>query len=143
MQFYSLNWRKQGKAFSSCKLSFAIRPQSARFLNLFAIWPSSWAISRTLPKLMCSQIMTSFSLGLLIFRPSLLQDPQTYALWSQYLHSLYSVDRQYHTLFGAFTNLFAKFSNPYYPISLHAHATDALLLTPSPASSLILWQPVR
>lgn len=67
---------------------------------------------------------------------SLLQDPQTYALWSQYLHSLSSVDRQYHSLFGAYTNLFAKFFNSYYPISLYAHATDALL--PTTIASLIL-----
>ncbi|RDI86905.1 hypothetical protein Vi05172_g3126 [Venturia inaequalis] len=67
---------------------------------------------------------------------SLLQDPQTRALWSQYLHSPSSVDRQYHVLLGAYTNLFSEFFNSYYPISLHAHATDALL--PTTIASLIL-----
>lgn len=67
---------------------------------------------------------------------SLLQDPQTRALWSQYLQAPSFVDRQYHVLLGAYTNLFAEFFNSYYPISLHAHATDALL--PTTIASLIL-----
>lgn len=66
---------------------------------------------------------------------STLQDPQTRELWSQYLQSPSSVDRQYHVLLGAYTNLFAEFFNGYYPFSLHAHATDALL--PTTIASLI------
>ncbi|KAE9962851.1 hypothetical protein BLS_009959 [Venturia inaequalis] len=43
-----------------------------------------------------------------------------------------------HALSGlrAYTNLFSEFFNSYYPISLHAHATDALL--PTTIASLIL-----
>lgn len=67
---------------------------------------------------------------------STLQDPHTRQLWLQYLASPSSVERQYHVLLTSYTNLFAEFFRSYYPISLHAHATDALL--PTTIASLIL-----
>ncbi|KAF2755569.1 hypothetical protein EJ05DRAFT_478545 [Pseudovirgaria hyperparasitica] len=67
---------------------------------------------------------------------STLHDPAIRKLWEQYLVSPVSVDRQYHVLLGSYTNLFADFFGGYYPISLHAHATDALL--PTTIASLVL-----
>ncbi|KAJ4347796.1 uncharacterized protein N0V89_009166 [Didymosphaeria variabile] len=69
-------------------------------------------------------------------RGAINNDPQTRALWLQYLSNPSSVERQFHVLLGSYTNLFADFFGSYYPISLHAHATDALL--PTTIASLIL-----
>lgn len=63
-------------------------------------------------------------------------DPETRALWSQYLSSPSSVERRFHVLLDSYTKLFADFFGSYYPISLHAHATDALL--PTTIASIIL-----
>lgn len=69
-------------------------------------------------------------------RGALNKDAQTRALWLQYLSNPSLVERQFHVLLGTYTNLFANFFGSYYPISLHAHATDALL--PTTIASLIL-----
>lgn len=63
-------------------------------------------------------------------------DAQTRALWLQYLSNPTSIERQFHVLLGSYTDLFAEFFGSYYPISLHAHATDALF--PTTIASLIL-----
>lgn len=69
-------------------------------------------------------------------RGALSNDSQTHGLWLEYLANPSSVERQFHVLLGSYTNLFADFFGAYYPISLHAHATDALL--PTTIASLIL-----
>jgi hypothetical protein len=69
-------------------------------------------------------------------RGALNHDAQTRALWLQYLANPTSVERQFHVLLGSYTDLFADFFSSYYPISIHAHATDALF--PTTIASLIL-----
>ncbi|EER44008.1 conserved hypothetical protein [Histoplasma capsulatum H143] len=56
-------------------------------------------------------------------------------LWEQYGRDPTGVRRNYHNLLREYTTLFRNFFNGYYPISLHAHVSDALL--PTTVSSLI------
>lgn len=63
-------------------------------------------------------------------------DESILPLWQQYAVDKAAVDRQYHSLLGEYTDLFAKVFGGYYPISLHAHATDSL--TPTTIASLLL-----
>ncbi|KAI1431131.1 pyridoxal phosphate-dependent transferase [Xylaria sp. CBS 124048] len=63
-------------------------------------------------------------------------DAEILPLWKQYAVDKGAVDRQYHSLLTEYTELFRKFFGGYYPISLHAHATDAII--PTTIASLIL-----
>jgi hypothetical protein len=56
--------------------------------------------------------------------------------WQEYFRSPATVERKYHDLLSKYTELFTDFFGGYYPISLHAHVSDAL--TPTTAASLIL-----
>ncbi|KAK2745944.1 hypothetical protein FQN55_006016 [Onygenales sp. PD_40] len=57
-------------------------------------------------------------------------------LWEQYGRDPTGVRRSYHNLLREYTLLFRDFFKGYYPISLHAHVSDALL--PTTVASLIL-----
>jgi hypothetical protein len=61
---------------------------------------------------------------------------RTRQLWEQYACDSAGVERKYHILLNEYTELFRTFFNGYYPISLHAHASDALL--PTTIASLLL-----
>ncbi|KAL4924108.1 pyridoxal phosphate-dependent transferase [Aspergillus undulatus] len=57
-------------------------------------------------------------------------------LWHEYGQNPAKVERKYHSLLSEYTLLFRDFFQGYYPISLHAHVSDALL--PTTVASLIL-----
>ncbi|KAI1496871.1 pyridoxal phosphate-dependent transferase [Biscogniauxia marginata] len=63
-------------------------------------------------------------------------DETVLGLWQQYASDPAVVDRKYHMLLNEYTMLFSTFFDGYYPISMHAHASDALL--PTTIASLIL-----
>ncbi|KAI1478179.1 pyridoxal phosphate-dependent transferase [Daldinia eschscholtzii] len=67
---------------------------------------------------------------------STVSDEETLPLWLQYASNKGSVERKYQQLLHEYTDLFGDFFGGYYPISMHAHATDALL--PTTIASLIL-----
>ncbi|KAI1662838.1 hypothetical protein F4813DRAFT_12301 [Daldinia decipiens] len=67
---------------------------------------------------------------------STVSDEETLPLWLQYASDKSAVDRKYQQLLHEYTDLFSDFFGGYYPISMHAHATDALL--PTTIASLIL-----
>ncbi|KAI0466684.1 pyridoxal phosphate-dependent transferase [Xylaria cf. heliscus] len=63
-------------------------------------------------------------------------DKEILPLWQQYAVDKAAVDRKYHSILSDYTELFHKVFSGYYPISLHAHATDSLM--PTTIASLIL-----
>ncbi|KAI1764552.1 pyridoxal phosphate-dependent transferase [Hypoxylon sp. FL1150] len=63
-------------------------------------------------------------------------DKETLPLWEQYAVNKGAVDRRYQLLLNEYTDLFSKVFGGYYPISMHAHATDSLI--PTTIASLIL-----
>ncbi|KAI0509079.1 pyridoxal phosphate-dependent transferase [Xylaria bambusicola] len=63
-------------------------------------------------------------------------DKETLSLWQEYAVDKAAVDRKYQLLLHEYTNLFYKVFNGYYPISMHAHATDSI--NPTTIASLIL-----
>ena len=65
-----------------------------------------------------------------------LGDDGTSQLWQDYALNPAAVGRKYHMLLSEYTKLFSRFFGGYYPISLHAHASDAL--QPTTIASLIL-----
>ncbi|KAL4875665.1 hypothetical protein BJY04DRAFT_201359 [Aspergillus karnatakaensis] len=67
---------------------------------------------------------------------STLKHPRIRDLWQQYGECPVKVERQYHSLLSEYTLLFQDFFQGYYPISLHAHVSDAL--QPTTVASLIL-----
>ncbi|KAL3471604.1 hypothetical protein BJX99DRAFT_266597 [Aspergillus californicus] len=67
---------------------------------------------------------------------STLENDRIRALWQQYGENPTKVERKYHSLLSEYTLLFRDFFQGYYPISLHAHVSDALL--PTTVASLIL-----
>ncbi|KAI1463653.1 pyridoxal phosphate-dependent transferase [Daldinia caldariorum] len=67
---------------------------------------------------------------------STVSDEEILPLWLQYASDKGSVERKYQRLLYEYTDLFSDFFGGYYPISMHAHATDALL--PTTIASLIL-----
>ncbi|KAL2859365.1 hypothetical protein BJX68DRAFT_276724 [Aspergillus pseudodeflectus] len=56
--------------------------------------------------------------------------------WQDYFQNPALVETRYHDLLSTYTQLFAAFFGGYYPISLHAHVSDAL--SPTTVASLIL-----
>lgn len=67
---------------------------------------------------------------------TLYKHPRIHHLWEQYARNPSVVERQYHILLDEYTSLFSSFFRGYYPISMHAHASDALL--PTTIASLLL-----
>ena len=67
---------------------------------------------------------------------STLTDERLLKLWQDYASNPSIVERKYHQLLGEYTELFSSFFNGYYPISMHAHASDSL--TPTTIASLML-----
>lgn len=65
-----------------------------------------------------------------------MSDKETFPLWQQYAADKGAVDRKYQVLLHEYTDLFSQFFGGYYPISMHAHATDALM--PTTIASLVL-----
>ncbi|KAI1191480.1 pyridoxal phosphate-dependent transferase [Nemania serpens] len=63
-------------------------------------------------------------------------DKEILPLWQQYAVDKPAVDRKYQLLLNEYTDLFTKVFGGYYPISMHAHATDSLM--PTTIASLIL-----
>ncbi|RYC56553.1 hypothetical protein CHU98_g9657 [Xylaria longipes] len=63
-------------------------------------------------------------------------DKEILPLWQQYAVDKPAVDRKYHSILSEYTELFHKVFGGYYPISMHAHATDSLM--PTTIASLIL-----
>ena len=63
-------------------------------------------------------------------------DDEISQLWREYASDPAAVKRKYHVLLNEYTKLFSDFFGGYYPISLHAHASDAL--QPTTIASLIL-----
>ncbi|KAI0599011.1 pyridoxal phosphate-dependent transferase [Biscogniauxia sp. FL1348] len=74
--------------------------------------------------------------GCVYSNQSTLSDASISELWRQYADDPATVDRKYHMLLREYTLLFSTFFNGYYPISMHAHASDALL--PTTIASLVL-----
>jgi hypothetical protein len=62
-------------------------------------------------------------------------DKEILPLWQQYAVDKAAVERKYQLLLNDYTDLFTKVFG-YYPISMHAHATDSLM--PTTIASLIL-----
>ncbi|CEL03903.1 hypothetical protein ASPCAL05041 [Aspergillus calidoustus] len=56
--------------------------------------------------------------------------------WQEYFQNPALVETRYHDLLRTYTQTFAAFFCGYYPISLHAHVSDAL--SPTTVASLIL-----
>ncbi|KAI0384324.1 pyridoxal phosphate-dependent transferase [Hypomontagnella monticulosa] len=67
---------------------------------------------------------------------STVSDNETLPLWQQYASDKGAVERKYQLLLHEYTDLFSDVFSGYYPISMHAHATDSLL--PTTIASLIL-----
>ncbi|KAL2841734.1 hypothetical protein BJY01DRAFT_256940 [Aspergillus pseudoustus] len=67
---------------------------------------------------------------------STLKDEGVRQLWQEYAENPTKVERKYHGILTKYTQLFTTFFRGYYPISLHAHVSDALL--PTTVASLIL-----
>lgn len=63
-------------------------------------------------------------------------DQSARQLWEQYCRDPGSVDRQYHSILGEYTEKFHEFFKGYWPLSLHAHASDVLV--PTTLATLIL-----
>ncbi|TGJ84334.1 hypothetical protein E0Z10_g4429 [Xylaria hypoxylon] len=63
-------------------------------------------------------------------------DKEILPLWQQYAVDKGAVDRKYQLLLNEYTDLFCKVFSGYYPISMHAHATDSI--APTTIASLIL-----
>ncbi|KAI3334060.1 pyridoxal phosphate-dependent transferase [Ustulina deusta] len=63
-------------------------------------------------------------------------DKEILPLWQEYAVDKGSVDRKYQLLLNEYTDLFHKVFSGYYPISMHAHATDSIM--PTTIASLIL-----
>ncbi|KAI1377224.1 pyridoxal phosphate-dependent transferase [Hypoxylon crocopeplum] len=63
-------------------------------------------------------------------------DKEILPLWEQYAVDKGAVDRKYQLLLNEYTDLFSTVFGGYYPISMHAHATDSLM--PTTIASLIL-----
>ncbi|KAI0433854.1 pyridoxal phosphate-dependent transferase [Xylaria sp. FL1042] len=63
-------------------------------------------------------------------------DKEILPLWQEYAVDKASVDRKYKLLLDEYTDLFYKVFSGYYPISMHAHATDSIM--PTTIASLIL-----
>ncbi|KAI1631599.1 pyridoxal phosphate-dependent transferase [Biscogniauxia mediterranea] len=74
--------------------------------------------------------------GCVYSNQSTLSEASISGLWQQYADDPATVDRKYHMLLHDYTMLFSTFFDGYYPISMHAHASDALL--PTTIASLIL-----
>jgi hypothetical protein len=77
-------------------------------------------------------------------------DAELSRLWQEYTSDPAAAERKYHLLLGEYTTLFHRFFQGYYPISLHAHASDALqptniaslLINTAATSPLVLHSPV-
>ncbi|GAP85247.1 hypothetical protein SAMD00023353_1002790 [Rosellinia necatrix] len=67
---------------------------------------------------------------------STVSDKGILPLWQQYAVDKAGVDRKYQLILNEYTDLFTKVFGGYYPISMHAHATDSLM--PTTIASLIL-----
>ncbi|KAI8627920.1 hypothetical protein F5Y19DRAFT_440396 [Xylariaceae sp. FL1651] len=67
---------------------------------------------------------------------STVADEEVFPLWQQYASDKGAVDRKYQSLLHEYTDLFSNVFGGYYPISMHAHATDSLL--PTTIASLML-----
>ncbi|KAI5925048.1 pyridoxal phosphate-dependent transferase [Camillea tinctor] len=74
--------------------------------------------------------------GCVYSNQSTLSEASISGLWQQYADDPATVDRKYHMLLHEYTTLFSTFFDGYYPISMHAHASDALL--PTTIASLVL-----
>ncbi|KAI0409926.1 pyridoxal phosphate-dependent transferase [Xylaria palmicola] len=74
--------------------------------------------------------------GSLYTNRSTVSDKEILPLWQQYAVDRPAVDRMYHSILNEYTELFHKAFGGYYPISMHAHATDSLM--PTTIASLIL-----
>jgi hypothetical protein len=57
-------------------------------------------------------------------------------LWKEYISDPAAAGRKYHMLLEEYTALFHRFFQGYYPMSLHAHASDAL--HPTTIASLLI-----
>ncbi|KAI0160740.1 hypothetical protein GGR57DRAFT_490364 [Xylariaceae sp. FL1272] len=81
---------------------------------------------------------------------STVDDEHILPLWEQYAVDKGAVDRRYKVLLDEYTEFFQKMFGGYYPISMHAHATDCLMptaiaslvLNTTAASNLVLESPI-
>ncbi|KAF4626241.1 hypothetical protein G7Y89_g11917 [Cudoniella acicularis] len=74
--------------------------------------------------------------GCTYYDRSTAKDDETSELRREYAFDPVAVGRRYYVLLSEYTKLFSTFFGGYYPISLHAHASDAL--QPTTIASLIL-----
>lgn len=65
-----------------------------------------------------------------------MKDDRTRKIWDDYTVSPARVEQQYHVLLSEYTERFNSFFKGYWPISFHAHVSDALI--PTTVASLIL-----
>ncbi|KAL4872894.1 hypothetical protein BDV12DRAFT_160909 [Aspergillus spectabilis] len=63
-------------------------------------------------------------------------DESTLLIWEEYTKNPARVEGQYHKLLNEYTERFASFFKGYWPITFHAHVSDALI--PTTIGSLVL-----
>lgn len=64
------------------------------------------------------------------------RDDRARKIWEDYTRNPARVEQQYHLLLNEYSERFQSFSNGYWPITFHAHVSDALI--PTTVASLVL-----
>lgn len=64
------------------------------------------------------------------------RDDRARKIWEDYTRNPARVDQQYHLLINEYSERFQSFFKGYWPISFHAHVSDALM--PTTVASLVL-----
>jgi hypothetical protein len=67
--------------------------------------------------------------GSVLTSRSISEMPRAADLWQAYGQNKMLVERQYHALLAEYTHLFRNYFQQVWPMSLHAHASDAMVPT--------------